>query len=119
MLAVRSGNADMVRKLLEMGADPRAKDLEGNSSLHLAAANNQLGILKILFNPNLVVNCANSRGETPLSIAISSNHMKIAKYMIKHGVNAEAKLNELCAKAPTSRDLAVSDGTLVYLLVFH
>ncbi|KAM7542276.1 hypothetical protein Aperf_G00000019416 [Anoplocephala perfoliata] len=113
MPAVRSGDAEMVRKLLKLGADSKAKDLGENSLLHLA--NNHLDILKIFFDPEIVENCVNNHRETPLSTAISSSHMKMAKYMIEHGVDAGAKLDNFYQNASTLRDL-VSAKKLMQIL---
>lgn len=46
--ATRCNNADMVRLLLELGADPNIKNEEGATARDIATANNRTNVLKVL-----------------------------------------------------------------------
>lgn len=46
--AVQSGNAEMVKTLLKAGADPNIRDATGQTPLHVAVANGQTEIAKLL-----------------------------------------------------------------------
>ena len=48
LLSTWRDNVKMMKKLLELGADPRCKDNEGRTCLHLAANNDSVEAVEIL-----------------------------------------------------------------------
>ena len=58
-MAAREGRAKTVAALLSFGADADAKDKEGNSCLHIAAAQGSNEILRILLHAGAKVSAKN------------------------------------------------------------
>ncbi len=55
--------------MLEHGFDHSAQDSNGDTPLHVVAENNHVGILPLLLEKKMGVNCPNGKGRTPISIA--------------------------------------------------
>ena len=67
--------------LLEMGADPNAKDELDRTALHLAIYCNKLDLVKeLLAHPNIDVNAEDFAGETPLHYQVSSGSFPTLLY---------------------------------------
>jgi len=68
MWTCAKGHLPACRLLLDRGADARAENVEGDSALHIAAANNQLEVLELLLNRGANVDAGNSTGDTALHL---------------------------------------------------
>lgn len=58
--------------------------------LHWAVQNNYFDFLVWLLQPNMLqhqINQLNKQGETPLSLAVTNQNLKIAMLLVKHGAN--------------------------------
>ena len=99
MMAVRSGNADLLRLLLENGFSPEARDKRNYRALHFAASHGRLDLARLLVetgkarlevheNQNFMIR----KTRTPLFLAIEKQHTEIALYLIAHSKD----LNVLC-----------------------
>jgi tetratricopeptide (TPR) repeat protein len=96
--AVRLGAAELVKILLEMGANVHASDTAGNTPLHWAARLGQLEIARILLEHGADGSRKNQAGETALLVAARSaawDGPRIAQLLLDAG--AEADLNSLVA----------------------
>ena len=96
--AVRLGAAELVKILLEMGANVHASDTAGNTPLHWAARLGQLEIVRILLEHGADGSRKNQAGETALLVAARSaawDGPRIAQLLLDAG--AEADLNSLVA----------------------
>src|SRR3954466_8962594 len=71
--AGRPGAAEVVKMLLAKGADPKARDKEGTTSVIRAAFNGDAETLKMLIARGVDVN-APAGYETALSVAVNRNH---------------------------------------------
>ncbi|MBW3637165.1 MAG: ankyrin repeat domain-containing protein [Armatimonadetes bacterium] len=67
--AVRRGNAEYVRKVLDKGAEINAQNANGDTVLHLAAQNPG-SLLKVLLDAGARTEVKNQRGDLPLHIAL-------------------------------------------------
>ncbi len=72
MEAVMEKRADLVKLLLEHGADPKLADKEHTTPLHLAALAHQPEIVQLLIDKGAVVDAKDNLGNTPLAKALSN-----------------------------------------------
>ncbi len=83
---------DLVRRLLELGADTEARDREAGP-LHLAAGAGHLGVIKMLLASGLDVDCLDGSGETPLAHVAwavkSADRVATAELLLEHGADLE------------------------------
>lgn len=93
-IAANFGNAEMVKLLLEAGANPRATDANGNNALHSVACasimhteNGEeaeeclLQITELLTQAGADINHANQHGVTPLIIAANNNRCLVEPFI--------------------------------------
>ncbi|MCS7303790.1 MAG: ankyrin repeat domain-containing protein [Thermoguttaceae bacterium] len=96
--AVRFGQPEMVRLLLEKGADPNRADANGDRPLHWAARLGHLEIAQILLAHGAAVDLPNQAGERPLLLAARCSAWdgpRLAQLLLDAG--AQADLNSLVA----------------------
>ena len=95
-LAAFNGCHDMCQVLLEHGADHRTYDKSGWSSLHKAAFNKHLDIVKLLVekDPSAAhINYASLQdGYTPLFCAVSGDDDLVVEALLEHTVTASINL---------------------------
>ncbi|MCL2325760.1 MAG: ankyrin repeat domain-containing protein [Proteobacteria bacterium] len=87
IVAAGSGHAEMVRFLLENGADVKAADELGKTALHGAADQGYLDIVKMLVEKGADVNAYSkvSNGLTPLQYAAGRGSMETVEYLLENG----------------------------------
>jgi ankyrin repeat protein len=91
--AKRNGNADLVRLLLEKGADVRTP---GDTTLIQAAQSGDLEIMRLLIESGANVNCISPRlGETPLMYAAASDNVEAVRLLLAKGANPNAGLKKM------------------------
>ncbi|MDB9310437.1 ankyrin repeat domain-containing protein [Aphanizomenon sp. CS-733/32] len=95
MIATQQGNAEMVRLLLDSGADPYMLDsASGDSVLHQACQGGSVDVLQLLIEAGAFVNAVSPTGnhETPLHHALQHGHQACAEVLVYAG--AELNLTE-------------------------
>ena len=85
--AAALGKADVVRSLLDAGADVDTKCVRENTPLHGAAVNNHHKVVEILLAHGAKVSPVNNDGWTPLGIGASYGHVKVVKALLKAGAD--------------------------------
>ena len=88
--AGRPGAARIVRMLLDKGADPKARDKNGESAIFRAAFNGDAAVVKLLADRGADID-APGRGVTPLLEAISGGNTSVIDLLLARGANAKAQ----------------------------
>lgn len=82
-----SSDTDLLRSLIERGANPMDRDEYGRNAIHLAASSGNAGAIAFLYMIGVDINAKDSVGKTPLTIALLSNNIDASKTLI--GLGAE------------------------------
>jgi ankyrin repeat protein len=125
--AARSGDAAVMRALLEKGADPKLTTKEGSSALMCAAGvgyrdkftrgteAEALEALKVAVETGLDLSQASTRGETALHGAAGRGADSIVQFLVDHG----AKLDVKSKQGLTALDFAMGKNVFGQLPVPH
>ncbi|KAL8939033.1 MAG: hypothetical protein Q9216_003582 [Gyalolechia sp. 2 TL-2023] len=89
--AIDYGHAEIVRLLLERGANPRVLDTYNRTIIHSAAVNGQTDILRILFEENVDVdiNAQGTNGRTAMHDATYFNYCSTIKVLFENGARTD------------------------------
>ncbi|KAI9732413.1 MAG: hypothetical protein M1834_001621 [Cirrosporium novae-zelandiae] len=86
--AARKGKSDMVKFLLENGADISHTDFMGQTALHKACISGHMDLVEYLLNyPKVTVDPVDQSERTPLYFAAERGYLDIVNLLIKHDAN--------------------------------
>ncbi|KAJ7759534.1 ankyrin repeat-containing domain protein [Mycena metata] len=116
-VASQNGQLDVVKFLIERGADVNASNKDGYTSLYLASERGHLGVVEFLIEHGADVNARNKDGYTSLHLVSRDGHLDIVKFLIEHG----ADINASTEGGYTSLSMASENGHLevVKFLIEH
>ncbi|XP_063002928.1 DNA-binding protein RFXANK [Elgaria multicarinata webbii] len=106
MWAAAFGEIEIVRTMLEWGADPHVLAKERESALSLASTGGYTDIIVLLLEKDVDINTYDWNGGTPLLYAVRGNHVKSVKALLARG----ADLTTEADSGYTPMDLAVALG---------
>jgi hypothetical protein len=86
------GDADAVRRLLDLGLSVDAADSQGCSALLRAAGGGHRAVVDLLLTRGADPQLAANSGATPLSAAVSMRHVEIVDRLIAAGASLEQRL---------------------------
>ncbi|WP_140909788.1 ankyrin repeat domain-containing protein [Cognatiluteimonas lumbrici] len=111
------GRPEAVMTLLANGADPRARDQDGNTPLHHAARSSDPGVAALLRDAAAELEAINDEGLTPLGVACAAGNWRLARFLLERGAKPEAEgaTPALLAAAASDEDEAAG----VQLLLKH
>jgi hypothetical protein len=105
-LAVDMDKPDVVKLLLEHGADKNGKDSYGQSLVMTAASNHHVDVLKQLIAAGADVNAPNQYRITPLAVAAEQGHLDEVNLLVAAG----AKVNARDTAGGTALSVAILRG---------
>jgi ankyrin repeat protein len=88
--AVRKGDKDAVRALLDGGADVNSSQPDGATALAWAVYREDRDLAELLIRAGADVNAANVNGVTPLSLACTNRDPRSVEMLLKAGADTEA-----------------------------
>ena len=91
MRAVGNNHLNIVKILIEKGADVNARDHDGDTSLTIASSDGHVEVVKELLENGADVNARNSSGESSLWKACFSVNTEVAEILLEKGADANAK----------------------------
>jgi hypothetical protein len=86
-IAANEGDVERVKKLLEKGADPNARNVVSWTPLHVVASKNHIEIAKLLLEHGADPNVQEEHGRTPLHVAVSKNYVDMVRLLLEHGAD--------------------------------
>lgn len=96
--ASRQGRVDIVRLLLDRGADAdiqsRTRTDGGQAALHIAARNNYLELIQLLLARGADPNIQDNRGNTPLHDAAIGGQRTITRALVRAGADTDTRNRE-------------------------
>jgi uncharacterized protein len=90
--AVKRGDRQSIRLLLDQHADTNAREVDGTSALHWAVRSDDVGAMELLIRAGANVNASNRYGVTPLSLAATNASARAVAMLLKAGAAADAVL---------------------------
>jgi len=90
-VASRQGYSEVVRVLLEHGADTETRDVFTSSPLELSSKNGHVEVLRVLLENHADVNVSDEYNWTALHFASTSGHVAVARVLLENGADANAK----------------------------
>ena len=88
--AVREGDRETIRVLLNEPVDVDASQGDGATALHWAAHRNDLGTAELLIDARANVNAANDYGVTPLSLACTNRSAAMVEKLLQSGADPKS-----------------------------
>lgn len=92
--ACAEGNLDLIKSLIEQGADIEAKNNDGRTALMWACENGAIEVVSFLIRKGANINEKDNQGLTALCAAAQNGHFPIVKLLVENGANIRIKVNE-------------------------
>jgi len=99
--AASNGFVDIVKLLLQHGANVNAQSSVGHTSLHRACSSGYDDVVELLIQHNANLEHQNENGHTPLMDAASNGHVKVAKLLLDAGAGINTHSSEFKESALT------------------
>jgi len=96
MIASDNGHLDIVKLLVERGADVNARDFCGDTALAYAARKDHNKIVKYLIEAGADAQTQNKYKFTPLDYAVRTLNLESQKYLIRAGGERGVRLSTYC-----------------------
>lgn len=111
--AIRRGDVQIVRALLEQGTDVDARDRYGQTALMLAAHAGHREVVEILIAHRVDLNITAKFGLSALMLALIAGHEEVARFLARAGADLSLRGTGAPGFAgKTAYDLAVEHGML-------
>ena len=90
-VASDKGHLDVMRLLLEHGADPNVRDGSSNTPLHGVSQRGHVKIARVLLEYGAHPDVRGIGDLTPLRLALQGGHLKVARALLEHNANADTR----------------------------
>jgi len=97
LVASKEGDLDLVRSLLDRGAQVDAESTYKQTSLHNAAWNGYTEIVMLLLDRGVQVDAEDVDKKTALNYSVEGGHREITKLLILHGANPFNEFDDMAA----------------------
>jgi ankyrin repeat protein len=104
---------DVMKKMLDMGADPNIKDSNGWTALHYSCQFGDIEMVRILVTTRANIDSYSNNHRTPLHLASYMNFPAIVKYLLENSSNPNFKDHSGC----TPLHLASKNGNVDCLAI--
>jgi ankyrin repeat protein len=94
-IACQNGSADIVRILIENGAEVDGNGFHGHSPLRIASRNGRIAIVKYLIDKGAIIDSKGDDQATPLESAAGKGHLEIVQMLVEKGANVNHQDKEL------------------------
>jgi uncharacterized protein len=109
--AIKRGDADAVRELLNRGADVNGRDRYGQTGLMLAAHAGHRAVVETLLAHGANLNVTAKFGLSAVMLAVIAGHTEIARLLARAGSDLSLRGSGAPGFANrTARDLAIARG---------
>ena len=85
MYSANRGYLEVVKALLDKGADVNGKDMHGRTALMRASESGHLEVVKVLLGKGAYVNAKDKYGATALKIASKARYINVVNYLETQG----------------------------------
>ncbi|MDR1290234.1 MAG: ankyrin repeat domain-containing protein [Planctomycetaceae bacterium] len=92
--AAENGDFEVVKNLVEQGADVNENNKSDRTPLFGAAKSGNLEVVKYLLEQGANVNAIDKNGEFPLFYAAQSGNLEVVEYLVKNRAHVKAKNNK-------------------------
>jgi cytohesin len=92
--AAKWGNADTMRRLVELRAPLSSPDKDGDTPLHSASINGHLDAVLMLIRSGAAVDAQSNDGRTPLHYASLAARLDVAAVLLDAGADIEARSSD-------------------------
>lgn len=116
--ATAAGDIARVRMLVEeRGAPLTSRDREGNTALHIAAANGDAKLAAVLVDAGAPIDATNNAGATALKMAVEGDHYDLAEWLVSQGAKPGIRASD--GSSALSRGWADNRWDFVRFLFLH
>ncbi|KAL7302491.1 hypothetical protein TKK_0005135 [Trichogramma kaykai] len=92
--AVHFGDLEIVKMLLQQGANPNKPNAINSTPFHIAVKKDKLQIAELMLKYNADPNLVTHKGSTPLHLAIRNNSHLMVQLLLQRGANVHAECSE-------------------------
>lgn len=115
--AAQNGHVEVIRALVEAGADVDAEDRDGDRAAHHAAFGDEPAALRALATAGADLSARNRRRQTPLHIAVNKGHLGVVRTLLQLAVHPSLQDSE--GDTPLHDAISKKRDDMLTLLLEH
>ncbi|XP_052746305.1 E3 ubiquitin-protein ligase MIB1 isoform X3 [Bicyclus anynana] len=115
--AAQNGHVEVIRALVDAGAEADAEDRDGDRAAHHAAFGDESAALRALASAGADLNARNRRRQTPLHIAVNKGHLAVVRTLLQLAVHPSLQDSE--GDTPLHDAISKKRDDILTLLLDH